>query len=171
MSTAVIDEPEAGTPACGDAVPEVRPGQDPELDAAVELLEQRVIGLFAKVRVSMRERAELLSPGLQPSALKALSFVIMAGRVTASELADHINSDRSTTSRLIRQLEEHGLVARVADERDGRVVNISATPEAITRVRALREKNRNQLYERMREWDREDVNRLSGLLEQLTELV
>ncbi|RLP74479.1 MarR family transcriptional regulator [Mycetocola tolaasinivorans] len=144
---------------------------DPDFNAAVADLEHQLIGLFAKVRTTIRERAELLRPGLQPGAYKALGTIISHGSLQAGELAELLGSDRSTTSRLIRQLVEHELVIRTPDARDGRVINLSATDAAIAEIKALREAGRSRLYENLRGWETGDVEHLAKLLRDLTDLV
>ncbi|MCS4277276.1 DNA-binding MarR family transcriptional regulator [Mycetocola sp. BIGb0189] len=144
---------------------------DPEFNAAVADLEHTLIGLFARVRTTIRERAELLRPGLQPGAYKALGTIISHGSLQAGELAELLGSDRSTTSRLIRQLVEHDLIVRTPDVHDGRVINLSATDAAIAGIQELREAGRSRLYENMRDWETEDIARLSHMLRELTGLV
>lgn len=78
--------------------------------------------------------------GVSAAQLSALS-VLMGGRRTISELASAEQVQLPTMSRLIRQMEEAGLVERERDAGDQRVTWIFSTPagrEILARGRELR---------------------------------
>jgi DNA-binding MarR family transcriptional regulator len=78
--------------------------------------------------------------GASPAQLSALS-VLMGGPRTVGELAAAEQVQPPTMSRLIRELEQAGLVTRARDQDDGRVVWIQWTKDGedvLTRGRELR---------------------------------
>jgi DNA-binding MarR family transcriptional regulator len=88
-------------------------------------------------------RAELDSR-LRPLGLTHTQFMLLAstgwlehvGRPpTQQEVAEHAGADRMMTSRVVRTLEERGLLERDADEADGRALRLRLTESgrAVTR--------------------------------------
>jgi len=76
--------------------------------------------------------------GVTPSQLSALSTLDRHGPMRLADLADHERIARSTTTRIVRQLEEHGLITREPDPGDGRSAIAALSPagrELLTDVR------------------------------------
>src|SRR5918999_289005 len=108
----------------GAGAPAAVPG-----DAATELadcLHSAAIHLLRRLR---REDART---GLSGPRLSALSVVVFAGPITLGELAAAEQVKPPTMTRLVRALETRRLVAREADENDGRVVRLRATAKGRT---------------------------------------
>ena len=65
--------------------------------------------------------------GLSAARLSALSVLVFGGARTLGELAAAEHVRAPTMTRIVRSLEEEGLVARASDPDDGRVVRLRAT--------------------------------------------
>jgi DNA-binding MarR family transcriptional regulator len=126
---------------------------------------------LAVARTARRLRQEA-GGGLSPSLTAALASIDNHGPLTPSELADRERVKRPTATRLIRTLEESGLVTRTADISDLRSSLIAVTPEGRELLRTLR--TRKDLYlarrlEALSTEDRETLDRAADLLERLLE--
>lgn len=78
--------------------------------------------------------------------------------------------DKSVLSRQLHQLQDLGLVTRAPDLEDGRAVILSATPDAISRIRAVRGSQRDEFRHRLSQWAETDLDSLSRLLGDLARL-
>ena len=79
--------------------------------------------------------------GLTAARASVLSVLVFGGPTTIGDLATAEQVSAPTMTKLITGLEGEGLVRRVADERDRRVVRVHATPQAgriLRRGRAAR---------------------------------
>ncbi|MFB6610189.1 MarR family winged helix-turn-helix transcriptional regulator [Agromyces sp. NPDC056379] len=117
----------------------------PALDEAIAEVEEQMSVLFSRARLIWKEAAQQVHPDLQPAAYKLLSTIVRHGSANAHVLAEMFEMDKSVVSRQVRLLEELGLVETRADERDGRVRVLVATPVAEERVREVRERNQQRL--------------------------
>jgi DNA-binding MarR family transcriptional regulator len=122
-------------------------------------------------RAARRMRQEA-GTELRPSSASALTTVELHGPLTPSELAEIERVKRPTATRILRGLEEEGLVERTPDPKDGRSALISLTAEGRERLRRLRQRKSAYLAQRMRDLDAEEVatlERAAGILERLLE--
>ena len=115
------------------------------LDEAIADVEVQMSVLFSKARLVWKEAAQQVHPDLQPAAYKLLSTIVRLGSANAHVLAEMFEMDKSVVSRQVRLLEELGLVETRADERDGRVRVLVATPVAEERIREVRARNQQRL--------------------------
>ncbi len=109
---------------------------------------------------------------LRPSSASALVTIELHGPLTPSELAEIERVKRPTATRILRGLEEEGLVARTPDPNDGRSALISLSGEGRERLRQLRHRKNAYLARRMRELDPDEVETLehaAAILERLLE--
>ena len=109
---------------------------------------------------------------LSASNASALSSVELHGPLTPSELAEIERIKRPSATRILRGLEEEGLVVRTPDPKDGRSALISLTVEGRERLRRLRQRKNAYLARRMRDLDPGDVatlERAAEILERLLE--
>ncbi|MCB1394744.1 MAG: MarR family transcriptional regulator [Rhodobacter sp.] len=101
-------------------------------------LGQRVSRLARIMQV--RLEGDLAPLGLTRLGALVLSGIGDDGLIAPSELADHAGITRPALSRLLRGLEERGLITRTAGQaEDGRQTAVALTPEgaaALVRVRA-----------------------------------
>jgi DNA-binding MarR family transcriptional regulator len=122
-------------------------------------------------RTARRMRQEVGGELRAPNA-SALTTVELHGPLTPSELAEIERVRRPTATRILRNLEEEGLVERTPDPKDGRSALISLTGEGRERLRRLRKRKNAYLARRMRDLDPGEVGtleRAAEILEQLLE--
>ncbi|MEK6250443.1 MAG: MarR family transcriptional regulator [Actinomycetota bacterium] len=122
-------------------------------------------------RAARRMRQEAGTELRAPHA-SALTSVELHGPLTPSELAEIERIKRPTATRILRGLEEEGLVERTPDPKDGRSALISLTGEGRERLRRLRQRKNAYLARRMRDLDPRDVatlERAAEILERLLE--
>jgi DNA-binding MarR family transcriptional regulator len=81
----------------------------------------------AAIHLLRRLRAEDDAMNLSPPRLSALSVVVFAGPMTLSDLATAEQVRLPTISRLIKDLEQEGLVRRLKAGDDARVQRVAAT--------------------------------------------
>lgn len=122
-------------------------------------------------RAARRMRQEA-GTELRASHASALTSVELHGPLTPSELAEIERIKRPTATRILRGLEEEGLVERTPDPKDGRSALISLNGEGRERLRRLRQRKNAYLARRMRDLDPRDVatlERAAEILERLLE--
>jgi DNA-binding MarR family transcriptional regulator len=122
-------------------------------------------------RAARRMRQEA-GTELRASHASALTSVELHGPLTPSELAEVERIKRPTATRILRGLEEEGLVERTPDPKDGRSALISLTGEGRERLRRLRQRKNAYLARRMRDLDPRDVatlERAAEILERMLE--
>jgi DNA-binding MarR family transcriptional regulator len=129
---------------------------------------------MAVVRTSRRLRQEAAEGGaeLTPTAVSALATVERHGPLTPSELAAIERIKRPTATRILRGLEEAGLVDRSPDPEDGRSALLSANAAGRERLRRLRGRKNAYLARRMRNLSDEEVEtleRAAEILERMRE--
>src|SRR5438876_12280448 len=81
----------------------------------------------AAIHALRRVRRDDPAAGLSAARLSALSVLVFGGPRTLGELAAAEHVRPATMSRIVRALEEQGLVRRASDPADGRVVRLTAT--------------------------------------------
>lgn len=81
----------------------------------------------AAIHVLRRVRREDQALGLSAARLSALSVLVFGGPRTLGELAAAEHVRPPTMTRVVRALEEEGLVRREADPNDGRIARVRAT--------------------------------------------
>jgi DNA-binding MarR family transcriptional regulator len=81
----------------------------------------------AAIRMLRMLRREDESSGLSAPRLSALSVIVFSGPISLAELAAAEQVRPPTMTRLVEALVQDSLVTRTVDERDRRVVRISAT--------------------------------------------
>ncbi len=79
------------------------------------------------IHLLRRVRSEDVATGLTAPRLSALSVIVYGGPITISDLAAAEQVRRPTISRLVKELEQEGLVRRMTDPSDERMQWISAT--------------------------------------------
>ncbi|MFK4760145.1 MarR family winged helix-turn-helix transcriptional regulator [Microbacterium sp. ZW T5_45] len=102
----------------------------PDLEDAIGDLQSHLNLIFARTRTLWKESAAQISPELQVSGYKLLTFIDRSGTTSAHELAERFEMDKSVISRQVRMLEDLSLVESCADDRDGRLRVLSATTKA-----------------------------------------
>lgn len=120
----------------------------------------------------LRQEAAAAEPGgaLSPTLTAALATINLHGPLTPSELAERERIKRPTATRIVRQLEERGLVERARDPRDRRACLVSTTAAGRALLKRLRSRKNAFLARRMRALDDKEVatlERAAGILERL----
>jgi DNA-binding MarR family transcriptional regulator len=126
---------------------------------------------WAITRMARRLRQEA-GVDLGPSQIAALASVERHGPLSPSELAEVEQIKRPTATRIVRHLEEGGLVGRVKDPEDGRVSILTITAEGRALLKRLRERKTAYLARRLAAMDTEDrraLERAAELLEGMLE--
>lgn len=134
---------------------------------AIAGLEAELAHLFAAGRRFMQIRAAAVHPDLSPGAYKVLALLVRGGPTHAVVLATELSVDKSVISRIVRQLEDLGLVERGADPDDGRAFLISATARATRKVTAVHDESRATLHQFLAGWDVADIEQLTASLARL----
>jgi DNA-binding MarR family transcriptional regulator len=141
-----------------------RPDGSADLDAAIADVEQQLGTLFGRARLVWKEAAAQVHPELRPVGYKILSAIVRLGTTSASALAELLETDKSVVSRQLRMLETAGLVVGRVDDTDGRARVLSATPEAIERVRAVRGAQQDRLRALLRSRPEHEVRAFAAML-------
>lgn len=139
----------------------------PAVDIA-ELASQLRMGVTRLARKLRREA----DPAVTPTQLAALATVERHGPMTAGSLASHEQIQKPTATRLIAALTEAGLVDRLPDPTDGRVVWISITSEGKRFLQRFRRRSNEYLAKRIKGLEPEELatlGRAAAILERLTE--
>jgi DNA-binding MarR family transcriptional regulator len=132
--------------------PPARPlaGATPEMVVA-DRLHSAAIHLLR--RVARQDRAS----GIGPARLSALSVVVFAGPLTLGELARAEGVRPPTVTRVVRGLEDAGLVERAPGTGDRRTVLVRATPAGRRVLDAARRRRVDDLAARLRGLDDAEV--------------
>lgn len=117
----------------------------PDTDSALGDLQTHLSLIFARTRTLWKESAARIAPELQVGGYKLLTFIERAESANAHELAERFEMDKSVISRQVRMLEELGLIESRADERDGRLRVLTATPSARAALAELRRDHATRL--------------------------
>ena len=107
---------------------------------------------------------------LTPSTTAALATIDRHGPLAPSRLAEIERIKRPTATRVLRRLEDDGLVERIVDPDDGRAALVSATADGRALLRKLRSRKNAYLARRLRELPPEDraaLERATEVLERL----
>lgn len=131
-------------------------------------LENEFATLFAQVRRMYLEYAARLAPGLSPGAYKLFSMLVSCERVRPSELSERMTADKSQVSRMLRELEAHGLIERMPDPEDGRSSLLTATDEGKRRLAEVRAADERRLRHSLSSWQIDDIDNLTRLLHALS---
>jgi DNA-binding MarR family transcriptional regulator len=130
--------------------------------------------LPARLRLAITRLARRLRQqsegGLSPSQTAALASVERHAGLTPSELASIERIQRPTATRVLRALEESGLVTRERDEADARSTRVRVTREGAALLKRSRTRKNAYLAKRLRTLDPEDLEaleRAAGVLERL----
>ncbi|GAA4190284.1 hypothetical protein GCM10022219_07420 [Microbacterium oryzae] len=126
--------------------------------------------IFVRARSLWKESAARLHPELQVAGYKLLSFIDRAGTANAHQLAERFEMDKSVISRQVRMLEDFGLLESRADERDGRLRVLTATPRASAQLSRLRAEYAARLRDGMGEVTEEEILAASKVFRLLAEV-
>lgn len=134
---------------------------------AVRALEAEFGELITHFRRVIIENANRVSPGLLPGAYKIFTTIARCERVTVSALSERMLMDKGQVSRMVRELEDLGLIERTADPSDGRSSLLELTPLGTERLSAARLPQEGMLLRTLEDWSLTDIGNLTRLLHAL----
>lgn len=123
------------------------------------------------IRLLRLLRREDEEAGMSGPRLSALSVIVFAGPISLAELAAAEQVRAPTMSRIVDALVRDGMVTRVSNPTDRRMVKISATEEGIRLLDQGRERRVRALTQRLgqlAESERRAIARAVELLERVT---
>lgn len=134
---------------------------------AVRALEAEFGELITHFRRVIAENANRVSPGLLPGAYKIFTTIARCERVTVSALSERMLMDKGQVSRMVRELEELGLIERTTDPADGRSFLLELTALGTERLSAARLPQEGMLLRTLSDWSLTDIGNLTRLLHAL----
>lgn len=137
--------------------------------AEIRQLENEFTHLIGHIRRSYRDSANRVSPGLLPGTYKVLSFVASDGPLTASEIAERLLLDKGHLSRMLKDLDERGLIQREADPADRRSTVVTLSEVGRERFSAARRPSRDGLAIALSGFDPAEIATTSRVLRALYE--
>lgn len=143
--------------------------QDPAMAQAIEDTQAQLGTMMVQARRSLKSRASAIHPELQPMGFKILMLLAGAGSTQQSELGRQLQMDKALLSRTVKQLELLELAVRSVDPHDGRAMLVAMTERGQERYTAALLGARQQLVNKLSQWDLVEVRRLSDLLARLNE--
>lgn len=114
--------------------------------------------------------AERFDASLQPAAFHLARWLYAYGPTGAAALADSLAMDRSSVSRLIKNLESRGYASKQSSPSDGRSVVVSLSDLGRTKVREALHDKGSLFTERLGTWHEADIAELTRLLARLNGL-
>lgn len=148
----------------GMSVDQVTDGSVQATDAAIAGVEEQFSVMHRHMKAGMRRRAAQVHPDLAVLGYMVLSTLSKCGPTHAGVLAEQLGIDKGLLSRQLRVLEELGLLERESDPTDKRAAFLMLSPAGVERVNAVRSADRAVLYDQLRDWDVDDLEKLAELL-------
>jgi DNA-binding MarR family transcriptional regulator len=127
---------------------------------------QALFRLGGSRRIHQQQMAAA-SVTLSPQGLRLLERVLEVEQATPGQLATKLDLDPAVVTRLLRQLEDAGLINRLPSPTDGRVTTIEATDAGRAAFERVRDVIWDQVRRTLAEWPEGDIEKLAGLLERL----
>jgi DNA-binding MarR family transcriptional regulator len=137
-------------------------GSTDEVTAAIQTL----FRLGGSRRIHQQQIAAA-GVSLSPQALRVLERTVEAGHTTPGQLAHRLDLDPAVITRLLRQLEDCGLVTRSRSADDGRVTTVEPTAEGFDAFGRVRDVIWDQVRRTLAGWPEDDVGALADLLGRL----
>ncbi|WP_338588234.1 MarR family transcriptional regulator [Paenibacillus sp. Y5S-9] len=138
---------------------------------ALELaLGEQIHALISASHALNVRSAERFDANLQPAAFQLVRWLYSYGPTSAAALAEANAMDRSSVSRLIKQLEKSGYVSKEQDPNDRRGVLLSLTELGQQSTVAALKQKESAFYDRISRWDDKELERFTVLLRQFNGL-
>ncbi|WP_141499874.1 MarR family winged helix-turn-helix transcriptional regulator [Paenibacillus luteus] len=139
--------------------------QTPRTQLELKLGEQ-INALITSSHALNVKTAAIFDPTLQPAAFHIVRWLYAYGPTSAAKLAEATAMDRSSVSRLVKQLEHLGYVMRESSPNDRRGIFLSLTDKGRQQtIDALKEKE-FAYYERISRWNDEQLEHFIDLLKE-----
>jgi len=128
--------------------------------------------LHAMGNLTRRQTREIMTEfDVTPPQCEALMVLKEGGSLAMGELCQRVGSACSTATDLIDRMERNGLVERVRDPRDRRVIRLHITPKGDEVVERVIEASRTNLARKLQGLCDEEKEQLLRTLEQLQALL
>jgi DNA-binding MarR family transcriptional regulator len=134
------------------------------LDASISGFNQD--GRLGRKRATRRAR-RLTGYDWTYSALMILEGLKDNATLRMSQLAESVGTTPPTVTKLVRDLENRGLVTRALDEQDGRASILALTDKGRQTVEAIIQGRLQALQQVLTAWTTEDIAKLDELFERL----
>ncbi len=141
-----------------------------DVDSALADFQGHMNLIFARARSLWKESAARIHPDLPVAGYKLLTYIDRAGSAHAHLLAERFEMDKSVISRQVRMLEDCGLLESRADERDGRLRVLTATPVAREALAELRRDHASRLRSVIGELSADEIETASKVFRMLAEV-
>lgn len=135
---------------------------DPERVAFMEKELRYISGI-----IKQKGREILNSYTITPPQFVALQWLFEHGDMTIGDLSNKMYLAFSTTTDLVDRMEKNQLVVRIREEQDRRVVRIKLLKEGERVIEEVIQKRQDYLDNVLSDFDNEEVEKLSFLLEKL----
>lgn len=139
-------------------------------ETAIRGLESEFSHLIGHIRRSFRENAHRVSPGMLPATYKVLAYLASDGPLTASDVAERLTLDKGHVSRMIKDLDDRGLIQRDTDPNDKRATVLSVSELGRDRLNFARRPAREGLATALAGFDPSDIVTTSRVLRALYEV-
>jgi DNA-binding MarR family transcriptional regulator len=137
-------------------------GSTDEVTAAIQTL----FRLGGSRRIHQQQSAAA-GVSLSQQALRVLERTVESMSTTPGQLAAQLDLDPAVVTRLLRQLEDSGLVTRARSTEDGRVSTVEPTPDGLEAFGRVRGVIWDQVRRTLSGWPADDVAALAELLGRL----
>src|ERR1035438_1190421 len=114
----------------------------------------------AAIHLLRHARKKDVTSGTGPARLSALSVLVFGGPMTLGQLADAEQVKAPTMSRIVAGLERSGLAKIVADTKDGRRIQVTATAKGKHLLQLARARRVELVAETLRGLDEPDLDTL-----------
>ncbi|MEA2475916.1 MAG: hypothetical protein QOC87_115 [Actinomycetota bacterium] len=139
--------------------------------SATELDTQLVARLrLAVSRLARRLRQEA-ETGVSPSMLSALSSIERLGPCTLGELAAHERIQPPTLTRVVSRLHEDGLVERIPDPTDRRIIRVQLSTQGKSFIQRVRTRKNAYLSRKLRGLDMDELHAIETAVVALERLL
>ncbi|ETP68865.1 MarR family transcriptional regulator [Planococcus glaciei] len=135
---------------------------DPERIAFLEKELRYIAGI-----IKQKGREILNSYTITPPQFVALQWLFEHGDMTIGDLSNKMYLAFSTTTDLVDRMEKNELVVRIREEQDRRVVRIKLLKEGERIIEEVIKKRQDYLENVLADFDGDEVEQLSFLLEKL----
>ena len=126
--------------------------------------------LRAREAVMGHFRPMLAEHNITEQQWRVIRILAEAGTVDASEMADKAFILAPSLTRIIRSLEERGIIAKAKDENDGRRVLLQITPAGLAIINEVAPESR-LIYDKLeKHFGRERIEQLLDMLDELSTL-
>lgn len=126
--------------------------------------------LRAREAVMSHFRPMLAAHDITEQQWRVIRILAEAGTVDASEMADRAFILAPSLTRIIRSLEERGIIIKTKDENDGRRVLLGITPAGLAIITEVAPESR-LIYDRLeKHFGRERIDHLLDMLDELAAL-